>query len=126
MRIVSTPLAESTATTARTRLEVVPGRTWVERRIERHAQAVVLCFALAICLTSVLTPPRLMDDLDAGQADIARNMLTSGNWVTPQLDGIKFLDKSPPLYWMIAVSFRVFGVHDWAARIPLQLFAFLM
>ncbi len=67
-----------------------------------------------------------MDDLDAGQGDIARGILRTGDWVTPYLDGVKFLDKSPPLYWMIAVSFKVFGDHDWAARIPQQLFAFLL
>ncbi len=92
----------------------------------RHGQKIVLFLAFIICFTSILTPPRLMDDLDAGQGDIARNILKSGDWVTPYLDGVKFLDKSPPLYWMIAVSFKIFGDHDWAARIPQQLFGFLL
>ena len=59
-----------------------------------------------------------MDDVDAVQAQIARNMLTSGDWVTARLDGVAYLEKPPLLYWMIAVSYKVFGVHDWAARIP--------
>jgi hypothetical protein len=67
-----------------------------------------------------------MDDLDAGQSDIARGILATGDWVTPHLDGIKYFDKSPPLYWMIALSFKLFGDHDWAARIPLQIFTFLL
>ncbi len=62
-----------------------------------------------------------MDDVDAVQAQIARNMLQSGDWVTPRLDGIAYLEKSPLKYWMIAVSFLIFGAHDWAARIPIAL-----
>jgi hypothetical protein len=62
-----------------------------------------------------------MDDVDAVQAQIARNMLESGDWVTARLDGIAYLEKSPLIYWVMAVSYRVFGVHDWAARLPLAL-----
>jgi len=62
-----------------------------------------------------------MDDVDAVQAQIARNMLQSGDWVTARLDGVAYLEKSPLKYWMIAVSFLVFGPHDWAARIPMAI-----
>ena len=62
-----------------------------------------------------------MDDVDAVQAQIARNMLDSGDWVTARLDGVPYLEKSPLVYWMMAVSYRLFGVHDWAARLPLAL-----
>ncbi len=62
-----------------------------------------------------------MDDVDAVQAQIARNMLESGDWVTARLDGIAYLEKAPLVYWAMAVSYRIFGVHDWAARIPLAL-----
>ncbi len=67
-----------------------------------------------------------MDDVDAVQAQIARNMLQSGDWVTARLDGIKYLEKSPLKYWMIAVSYMVFGVHDWSARIPIALCTVLL
>jgi len=60
-----------------------------------------------------------MDDVDAIQAQIARNMLTSGDWVTARLDGIPYLEKAPLVYWAIAISYKIFGVHDWAARIPI-------
>jgi hypothetical protein len=62
-----------------------------------------------------------MDDVDAVQAQIARNMLESGDWVTARLDGVAYLEKSPLIYWMMAASYRVFGVHDWSARLPLAL-----
>ena len=67
-----------------------------------------------------------MDDVDAVQAQIARNMLDSGDWVTARLDGIAYLEKSPLKYWMIAVSFAIFGVHDWAARLPVALSAVVL
>jgi len=67
-----------------------------------------------------------MDDVDAVQAQIARNMLQSGDWVTARLDGVAYLEKPPLIYWMMAVSYRIFGVHDWAARIPLALSIILL
>lgn len=59
-----------------------------------------------------------MDDVDSVQAQIARNMLSSGDWVTATLDGVRYLEKAPLWYWMIAACFKIFGVHDWVARIP--------
>jgi 4-amino-4-deoxy-L-arabinose transferase-like glycosyltransferase len=77
--------------------------------------------AAAVYLGCIVSPPSLMDDVDAVQAQIARNMLTSGNWVTARLDGVAYLEKSPLVYWLMAVSYQLFGVHDWAARIPIAL-----
>lgn len=62
-----------------------------------------------------------MDDVDAVQAQIARNMLSSGDWVTARLDGVSYLEKAPLIYWLIAVSYKLFGAHDWAARLPVAL-----
>ncbi len=67
-----------------------------------------------------------MDDVDAVQAQIARNMLVSGDWVTARLDGVAYLEKSPLVYWMMAASYAMFGVHDWAARLPLALAVVLL
>ena len=62
-----------------------------------------------------------MDDVDAVNAQIARNMLDSGDWVTPHINGVAYLEKSPLVFWLMATSYAVFGVHDWAARLPLAL-----
>jgi 4-amino-4-deoxy-L-arabinose transferase-like glycosyltransferase len=67
-----------------------------------------------------------MDDVDAVQAQIARNMLSSADWVTARLDGVAYLEKPPLIYWMIALSYRIFGVHDWAARLPLAISAVIL
>jgi len=78
----------------------------------------VLFFAAAVYIGCMISPPSLMDDVDAVQAQIARNMISSGDWVTPRIDGVIYLEKAPLIYWMIAISYEIFGVHDWAARIP--------
>ena len=59
-----------------------------------------------------------MDDVDSVQAQISRTMLSSGDWVTARIAGIAYLEKSPLNYWLVSGVFRIFGVHDWAARIP--------
>ena len=64
-----------------------------------------------------------MDDVDAAVVRISENMVTKGDWVTPRSDGIAFLEKPAMFYWPIAVSFKIFGIHDWAARIPFALAA---
>ncbi len=84
--------------------------------------AVILIAAMTY-LACAASPPSLQDDVDAVQAQIARNMITSGDWVTARLDGVIYLEKPPLIYWLMAVSFKMFGVHDWAARIPVALSA---
>ncbi len=64
-----------------------------------------------------------MDDVDAVQAQIARNMLTSGDWVTAHIDRIAYMEKPPLVYWTLAGSYKIFGVHDWSARLPIVLSA---
>lgn len=64
-----------------------------------------------------------MDDTDAVIAQACRTMLATGDWVTPRLDGIIYLEKPPLYYWPIVLSYKVFGVHDWSARIPLAISA---
>jgi 4-amino-4-deoxy-L-arabinose transferase-like glycosyltransferase len=82
---------------------------------------IVLLFASAVYFACIVSPPSLMDDVDAVQAQIARNMLTSGDWVTARLDGVPYLEKAPLIYWLIALAFRIFGPYDWAARIVIAL-----
>jgi 4-amino-4-deoxy-L-arabinose transferase-like glycosyltransferase len=89
-------------------------------------QLIVLLAAALVFLGCIVSPPSLMDDVDAVQGQIARNMLDSGDWVTARLDGVAYLEKSPLKYWMMAISYAVFGVHDWAARLPVALSAVLL
>jgi len=88
-----------------------------------HFYLIVLLVAAAVYAGCMISPPSLMDDVDAVQAQIARNMLTSGDWVTARLDGIPYLEKAPLIYWLIAESYKIFGISDWAARVPMVLAA---
>ena len=68
-----------------------------------------------------LFSPGLLDDVDSIYIEIAREMLHRHDFVTPYINGIRFFDKPPLMYWMAAGSMRVFGETDWAARLPLAL-----
>ncbi|MFN8008115.1 MAG: glycosyltransferase family 39 protein [Terriglobia bacterium] len=82
---------------------------------------ILLALGGAIYLGSLAAPPSLMDDVDAVNAQIARTMLVSGDWVTARINGVIYLEKSPLGYWLTAVGYAIFGVHDWVARLPIAL-----
>src|SRR5215475_12318153 len=86
-----------------------------------RSQLIVILVAAVVFFGCIISPPALMDDVDAVQAQIARNMLQSGDWVIAHLDGVPYIEKSPLVYWLMAGSMRLFGIHDWAARIPVAL-----
>jgi hypothetical protein len=71
---------------------------------------------------SLLKPP-LLDGTDSVQAEAAREMAVAGDWITPHLDGVRYVSASPLLTWTTAASLRLFGITDWAARLPLALAA---
>jgi len=98
-----------------------PGDTRSRQR--RLVYLAVLLISGAVYLGCIISPPSLMDDVDAVQAQIARNMVSSGDWVTARLDGVAYLEKAPLIYWAIAASYKIFGATDWAARIPIALSA---
>ena len=81
----------------------------------------VIFVAWAALQLGGLFSPGLLDDVDSIYIQVAREMLQRHDFVTPTIDGIRFFDKPPLMYWMAAGSMRVFGVHDWAARLPLAL-----
>jgi 4-amino-4-deoxy-L-arabinose transferase-like glycosyltransferase len=72
-------------------------------------------------LSGVLLYPCLSFDLfepDEGRyAQIPREMLTAGEWIVPTLQGEAYLDKPPLFYWLVMLSYSIFGYHDGAARL---------
>lgn len=59
-------------------------------------------------------------------AQVAREMLMRHDWVTPTLGGTPWLEKPPLYYWQAMVAYKLFGVSDWAARLPSVFDAFLL
>jgi 4-amino-4-deoxy-L-arabinose transferase-like glycosyltransferase len=58
-------------------------------------------------------------------ADIPREMVASGDWLTPRLNGYKYFEKPPLQYWATAASFVAFGMNEWTARLWPGLTGFL-
>jgi len=50
-------------------------------------------------------------------AEIPREMVASGDWLTPRLNGIKYFEKPPLQYWATATAYSAFGLHHWTARL---------
>jgi len=92
-----------------------PTRRWSLRSIA------ILVLAWLILQIGGLFTPGLLDDVDSIYIEIAREMLQRHDFVTPYINGVRFFDKPPLLYWMAAGSMHLFGPHDWAARLPLAL-----
>jgi 4-amino-4-deoxy-L-arabinose transferase-like glycosyltransferase len=59
---------------------------------------------------------------EARYAEIPREMLASGDFVTPRLNGVPYLEKPPLLYWANAAALRLLGLTPWTARLPTRLF----
>src|ERR1700733_4673678 len=72
---------------------------------------------LILFFASLFTPP-LLDDADATHASAARHMALSGDLVTLHVNGIRYLEKAPLPYWLVALSFRIFGFNTFAAHLP--------
>ncbi|MEJ7588240.1 MAG: glycosyltransferase family 39 protein [Ferruginibacter sp.] len=65
-------------------------------------------------------------DIDATQyASMSREMLLSGNYLQLYDLGKDYLDKPPMLFWLSSLSLRIFGIHDWAYRLPSFIFSLL-
>jgi 4-amino-4-deoxy-L-arabinose transferase-like glycosyltransferase len=79
----------------------------------------IIALAWLILHIGCLFTPGLLDDVDSIYIEIARSMLLRHDYVTPFIDGIRFFDKPPLMYWLAAGSMHLFGPYDWAARLPL-------
>jgi len=72
---------------------------------------------VAVQIVSLFTAP-LIDDVDARHAQISQHMLDSGDWVTPQSNGIRYLEKPPLPFWLVSVSYLLAGQNSFATHLP--------
>jgi 4-amino-4-deoxy-L-arabinose transferase-like glycosyltransferase len=74
----------------------------------------------AIYVAGMFTPA-LLDDADSVHAEAAREMVLRHDWVTLRVNGLRYLEKAPLMYWGVAMSYVLFGVTEWSTRLPLML-----
>ena len=65
-----------------------------------------------------LFSPALLDDADAAHAQTAQNMVETGDWITPKINGIRYLEKPPLPDWLAAIDYKFFGENTFAAHLP--------
>lgn len=84
-----------------------------------------LFLAFSLVWFGCLDYRKLIQTDEGRYAEIAREMAVSGDFVTPRLNGIKYFEKPPLQYWATAATFKLFGEHEWTARIWPGLTGFL-
>jgi 4-amino-4-deoxy-L-arabinose transferase len=87
----------------------------------RYAFMLVLAYALVYLLPLGVRPVTIPDE--ARYAEIPREMITSGDWVTPRLNGLRYFEKPVLGYWVTAISMSLFGENAFAMRLPSALAA---
>jgi len=86
------------------------------QRTLRAMMAALVLFAL-VYVGSMFSPP-LLDDADATHAEAAREMYAHHDYVTLKINGVRYLEKAPFLYWADAIGYHIFGVGEFASRLP--------
>jgi len=93
-------------------------------RVPQRLRAVSYCALILVSFTvylgSVFSPP-LLDDADSTHAEAAREMFVTGDYVTLHVNGVRYLEKAPLPYWLVAFSYHIFGVNEFATRLPMAL-----
>ena len=89
--------------------------SFLEQLQPKHG-AILILLALALFLGPVLTLP--LSRGEAFYALVPSEMLAAGRWIAITLNGAPFLDKPHLPFWLTLIAFKVWGVSDWAARLP--------
>jgi 4-amino-4-deoxy-L-arabinose transferase-like glycosyltransferase len=91
----------------------------------RRALAFLVLLWLILFAASLFAPP-VLDDADGTHANAARQMALSGDWVTLRVNNVRYLEKAPLPYWIVAISFRLFGIDTFATHLPQALAVLLL
>jgi 4-amino-4-deoxy-L-arabinose transferase-like glycosyltransferase len=87
----------------------------------RTASLITIFLLWAFIYVAGMFNPALLDDADTVHAEAAREMVLRHDWVTLYVNGIRYLEKAPLMYWGVATSYVLFGVTEWSTRLPLML-----
>jgi len=91
----------------------------------RRGPLLALLLVFALVWFGTLEHRRLINPDEGRYSEIPREMVATGDWLTPRLNGIKYFDKPALQYWATATTFTVFGEHHWTARLWPALTGFL-
>ncbi|MBQ9336860.1 MAG: phospholipid carrier-dependent glycosyltransferase [Lentisphaeria bacterium] len=75
---------------------------------------------LAVYILPLGSRPLITPD-ETRYAEVPREMIASGNYISPRLNGVRYFEKTPFSYWAFAVSFKLFGMNRFALRLPCML-----
>ncbi len=89
-------------------------------------QLTLVLFAIFVIRIASLGAYPLPDNTEARYAEVAREMVTSGEWVTPHLHGEKYWSKPPLSIWLTASAMKLFGINEFSARLPHFLLALVV
>src|SRR5579862_4974532 len=92
----------------------------------RTKDLVLLALICFLCFFLRLGSVGLFDMNEAVYTEAAREMVIRGDFITPRSNGILFFDKPPLALWQSAVAFRLFGVNEFSARLPVAIAATLL
>jgi 4-amino-4-deoxy-L-arabinose transferase-like glycosyltransferase len=76
-----------------------------------------LLLMVAVIWFGTLEYRKLIKPDEGRYAEIPREMIVSGDWVTPRLNDLKYFEKPPLQYWATAAAYTVFGEHQWSSRL---------
>lgn len=94
---------------------------------KKSVRCVVLLFVWVLIYLGNISTPAFFDDADSVHAEAVREMVESGDWVTLKINnGIRYLEKAPLMYWLSALTVKMFGLSQWAIRLPVALFALFL
>ena len=75
---------------------------------------------LAVYILPLGSRPLITPD-ETRYAEVPREMIVTGNYISPHLNGVRYFEKPPFCYWAFAVSFKLFGMNRFALRLPCML-----
>lgn len=88
-------------------------------------KALLVILLVAICWFGTLDMRGLFSPDEGRYAEIPREMLASGDWITPRLNDLKYFEKPPLQYWLTAIAFALFGQEEWTARLAPAVLGFM-
>jgi 4-amino-4-deoxy-L-arabinose transferase-like glycosyltransferase len=94
--------------------------------MRKHLPIILLLVLSAGIYLATSFEPSIADDADGTHAVAAREILQRNDWVTLYVNGIRYLEKAPLMYWLVAVSYLCFGFNVFAVRFPIMVAVVLL